>query len=374
MNVALKRLIEVFDQGDFAPSPAAPNEPGQAAGEAVQEWLGFARAQDKAIDTLSGELAYTSQDIETNIEGLSARFQNMVLAARQQTQMVENLMGTVQSIELNGDMVPLPELAASLGDTLSELVGKIIHLSSRSVAMVYALDDVQAEIKSMQASIAQIDKINKQTNLLSLNAKIEAARAGQAGRGFAVVATEVGELARAVNALSGTVKKQMSAVSDGLRRGDDLLKEIATIDMSEQNLTAHTRMKAMMDCLVNQNASIAEVLRKTAASSQQLEQAVSGAIMGMQFQDRVMQRIQNVNEALASMGRFTRALAEKSQGGTKIVASDAAASAALLQQMADGISLSDMRDRFLAATQPAAASVKSEGDRLGAASGDVDLF
>ena len=221
-------------------------------------------------------------------------------------------MSSVQSIEIHGEAVPLSELARSIADVVSTLVEKIIHLSSRSVAMVYALDDIQHEIKSMQASIAQIDKINKQTNLLSLNAKIEAARAGTAGRGFAVVATEVGELARSVNTLSDTVKRQMSSVSEGLRRGDGLLREISTIDMSEENLKAQDRIKFMIERLLSQNTTIAEALRKTATTSQQMERAVSGAIIDMQFQDRVMQHLQNVNGALAVMSRTGGLLAAKS--------------------------------------------------------------
>ncbi len=190
-----------------------------------------AKAQGKAIEALAEELSLTSKDIETNVEGLSSKFQHIALAAREQTETVQVLMRSVQRIDLHGEAIPLTELAASLSETLSQLVGKIVYLSSRSVAMVYALEDVQAEIKSMQSSIAQIEKINRRTNLLSLNAKIEAARAGPAGRGFAVVATEVGELARTVNTLSETVKRQISSVAEGVRRGDDLLKEISTIDM-----------------------------------------------------------------------------------------------------------------------------------------------
>ena len=149
----------------------------------------------------------------------------MATAARAQTETVEGLMSSVQNIELNGESIPLADLSASLSRTLTELVEKINQLTTRSVAMSHALGDVQAEIKSMQASITQIEKINKQTKLLSLNAKIEAARAGAAGRGFAVVATEIGDLAGAVNTLSDTVKKQILTVSDGVQRGGSLLRK-----------------------------------------------------------------------------------------------------------------------------------------------------
>ncbi len=240
--------------------------------------------------------------------------------------------------------------------------------------MVYALDDVQNEIRSMQASIAQIDKINKQTNLLSLNAKIEAARAGAAGRGFAVVATEVGELARAVNTLSDTVKRQMTSVSEGLRRGDGLLHEISTIDMSEENLKAQERIKVMIELLLAQNATIAAALRKTAATSEQMENAVSRAIIDMQFQDRVMQHIQNVTGALTVISRAGGLVAAKSMAECEVLPL-ASSEAALLQEIADQFTLSELRERFITTLQLR----RSPGEQLSAntqppANADVDLF
>lgn len=168
--------------------------------------------------------------------------------------------------------------------------------------MIYALRDVQTEFNSMQESIAQIEKINKRTNLLSLNAKIEAARAGPAGRGFAVVASEVGELAQAVNKLSDTVRRQMSSVSEGLGRGDDLLKEIAAIEMSKEDLEANARIKSLMDKLVMQNAALAGAMQKSAASSKQIGQEAAEASAGLRFSDGVMQRLQDVSKALYLIG------------------------------------------------------------------------
>jgi methyl-accepting chemotaxis protein len=226
----------------------------------------------------------------------------------------------------------------------------------------------------MQASTAQIDKINKQTNLLSLNAKIEAARAGTAGRGFAVVATEVGELARSINTLSDTVKRQMTSVSEGLRRGDGLLREISTIDMTEENLKAQERIKFMIERLLSQNTAIADALRKTATTSQQMEQAVSGAIIDMQFQDRVMQHIQNVNGALAVMSRAGGLLAAKSLAEFEVLPL-APSEIAMLQEIAGQFTLSDLRERFVAALQLGRSPVHQDtANAKPAANEDVDLF
>jgi methyl-accepting chemotaxis protein len=370
MDLALKSS-NASDQGlhPLAMHPGALENRAQQ--KVVEEILEFASAQGRSVEALMGELSLTSDDVEKSVNGLVNRFRDIAGKARDQTHTVQSLMTSVQTIEMDGKSVPLSELAEEIGDTISSLVEKIIHLSSRSIAMIFALDDVQSEIKSMQVSIGQIDKINKQTNLLSLNAKIEAARAGAAGRGFAVVATEVGELARAVNTLSDTVKKQMSSVSDGLRRGDDLLQEISNIDMSRENLKAQERIKRMIDILINQNKTIADALQTTVGSSEQIGQSVSGAIMDMQFQDRVMQHIQNVNGALGVLGRAGGALVGKALSEFETLSPHERHGVALLVEMADKFSLSDMRDRFIAKLELEGHC--SQAHKL-SAEGDVDLF
>ncbi|MGO9476066.1 MAG: methyl-accepting chemotaxis protein [Rhodomicrobium sp.] len=327
---------------EIPPGAGSPARSDPSVPRSAKEWVVFADAQVN-LEALARELSRTSQDVESSVQGVSNKLQHLALAARTQTETVQGLMTSLKSIDLNGESVSLSELAASLGETLSLLVRKIINLSSRSVAMVYALDDVQGEIKSMQDSIAQIEQINRRTNLLSLNAKIEAARAGHAGRGFAVVATEVGDLARAVNTLSDTVKRQITSVSDGVRRGDALLKEISAIEMSEENLKAYARIKAMMGSLVSQNAAVAGILQKTAISSEEMEQAISGALADMQFQDTVTQRIQNVNGALALIGRAAAAAAGKSQPELSRSRSEGEERVAMLQDTADRFSMSEVR-------------------------------
>lgn len=363
MKAVLKGVSETDCESNLPPGVCATDD-------YVKRYCGLAIA--KVIETLSGELVLTSQDVETHVRELSSRFQNMASAARAQTATVEGLMSSVQNIEVNAESIPVAELSESLSRTLTELVEKINQLTSRGVAMNHALGAVQDEIKSMHASITQIERINKQTKLLSLNAKIEAARAGSAGRGFAVVATEIGDLAGAVNALSDTVKRQILTVSDGVQRGGSLLKEISAIEMSEENVDAQARIKAMMDSLVDRNSATAEALHKTAVSSQEMEQAVSGAIVGMQFQDRVMQEIQNVNAALAILGRAAVSLGAKGPDAPGTSASEAVDT--ILREVANVICLGAMRDRFMAAVQ-----LKEESEPLNTgvavgAGAEVELF
>jgi ABC-type ATPase with predicted acetyltransferase domain len=105
-----------------------------------------------------------------------------------------------------------------------------------------------------------------------------------------------------------------------------------------------------------------------------MERAVSGAIMDMQFQDRVMQHIQNVNAALTVLGRAGAVLAAKWRSNFDGLPPQNG-DAAVLLEMANQFTLSDMRDRFITALQIEGYSGRahSESGESGE-SGDVDLF
>lgn len=380
-------------QGNTAKSSEAPApldtpqvvvHPAAEAGmalEFLQDWLGLSTAQRAAFRALMGEIDLVCESVETNIGDLSSRFQNIAVRTREQSQTVQELADIAQSVTIDGKKVALPELAGNLNGILSELIEKIIQLSSRGMAMVYKLDDVMEELTTVEGSIGQIEKINDQTNLLALNAKIEAARAGEAGRGFAVVANEVRELAKTVNSLSGNLKTQIGSITTGLKGAHKLVQEIATMDLSDQNLEANAGFTKMMECLVDQNARLSVVLKNTANTTDEITNDISAAVIGMQFQDRTKQTLENVNSAIAAV---SDALQEMSDGSPIASGSEnGKAGHDLHAQILSRFTLGEMRKRYAeAAALPAgfagleellAASDASEADPASAGD-DIELF
>ncbi len=175
------------------------------------------------------------------------------------------------------------------------------------------------------------------------------------------------DIAETARDQADTVQSLLSCV---LKGGDDLLHEISTIDMSRENLKAQERIKKMTERLVGENTMIAGLQKKTADASEEIERTVSGAIMDMQFQDRVMQHIQNVNAALAVLSRAGGILSMKALAEFETLSSPERHSLALLIEMAEQFTLSDMRDRFIAAMQLEGQWAPTH--RL--SEGDVDLF
>ena len=103
------------------------------------------------------------------------------------------------------------------------------------------MQNVNTETKEMSNMIAVIAKIAQQTNMLSLNASIEAAKAGQHGRGFAVVAEEVRNLAKSSNDAAERIAKLVTGASKQIDTGAALSKKVKTtlvniMDDAKKNL------------------------------------------------------------------------------------------------------------------------------------------
>ena len=185
-------------------------------------------------------------------------------------------------------------------ETLKQLVGSIINNSKIGVELVEKMEGVSRQVSGILAILREIDAISKQTNLLALNAAIEAARAGEAGRGFAVVADEVRKLSARAEHFSAQIRMSVNDVRKSIADTEESINQMASLDMIFA-LDSKARLDAIMHNVQQANQNMSKVIVEQNEIASQVDQVVGNAVTSLQFQDMVGQLVQHSRVRLDSM-------------------------------------------------------------------------
>ena len=166
-------------------------------------------------------------------------------------------------------------------------------------------------IKTFGRNLGNIEAIASQTNLLALNATIEAARAGEAGRGFAVVANEVRQLSHQTVAASDQIRSGLARMQQMI---DRFLVERVDAARSSQEIEKLESFGRQLDHAVEGYDELTGYLREVIDAADRQSKLVAAriadAIGGVQFQDIVRQRLEQVAHGLSTLEETNGRLAE----------------------------------------------------------------
>jgi len=302
---------------------------GRAAGDETGRLLGaFYRMTETLNDLISQvqhagtqvasssmEIAASSRQLEATITEQAASTGQVTATSRQISSTAAELAGTIGEVNTSASETAL--LAESGQDGLKVMESSMQNVLKAAESISDKLADISRKTTSIRTIITTINKVAEQTNLLSLNAAIEAEKAGEAGLGFSVVAREIRKLADqtsiAVLNIRQMVDKMGASVNSGVMEMEKFVHEVES-GVEEITMVGRqfdgimTKVRALMPRFESVNAGMevqSQSAQQISEAMEQLAAATNNTAESLhQFKQTAEQLSSSAGELQQEVSRF----------------------------------------------------------------------
>lgn len=269
---------------------------------------------DSQVNSVS-QTASAVEEISKNIESLERMIESQSAAVTQASAAVEEMIGNIRNV--NGSVGHMAHSFDALSDKAAEGIQLQEDVNQRIM-------QIETQSKSLQEANTVISSIASQTNLLAMNAAIEAAHAGDAGRGFSVVADEIRKLSETSASQTKRIKLELKNISKSIAEVVDASQASrqsfnAVTDNITQTQQLVMQIKAAMEEQEIGSQQIGDSLKNMNDSTLEVQSASKEMLEGNKLiLNEVNQLRESSKDIRLSMNQITDSTNEMKQTGAKL--------------------------------------------------------
>ncbi|MCP4413596.1 MAG: chemotaxis protein [Gammaproteobacteria bacterium] len=242
-----------------------------------------------SFNEIKDAIIEVKQLMANSSDTLNSSFQGLNTLSMGQQELVNELVSTVSGSSEND--LSIENFIQETSNAIAYYIEILVSVSRDSLKTVNSIDTMVDQMDGIFVQLGDVKKIADQTNLLALNAAIEAARAGEAGRGFAVVADEVRTLSKNSEVFNEEIKQQVEGAISTIKEAREVVSTLASYDTNKA-IVSKSNIDSMLEKLARFNTDLASELVTVSSSTGELHSYVSTAIQALQSEDLNRQKLE----------------------------------------------------------------------------------
>ncbi len=245
------------------------------------------------LPVIRTQLREASRQVEDAVTGVCSNFTGIASRAREAVAESTALLEGHSS----GQGATVESSIETSRSTIAALLERMERATRLSGMAVSSMDEVSKTVSGIDDLLGQVQRIAFTNKLVALNAKIEAVHVGELGSGFEVVADEISRQAQRSTELVNGISSRINEMRDRVESTAGHLREF--LAEGRQKLDqSHNEAESALGMLWSLHQRTRDSLERNTQENSRLAADVAAAVVGLQFQDRVKQRIEHVIEAL----------------------------------------------------------------------------
>jgi len=251
--------------------------------------------------TIVNDTKHNAQKVSVSIESQN----DLIIKTKNYTENIKHDLEIAEEsvVTTADDIINTQKMLNESVNTLHEVISDVESDINKEVEVSHKVNSLADQTNQIREVISIIKDIAEQTNLLALNAAIEAARAGEHGRGFAVVADEVRKLAERTQKSLGEIDSSVSIIVQGVM---DVQKEIEETANKSQNITGKTQI--LVEKINNTMENLNKTIEYARKATQETEKINVNVRLLMDTSEGLTKEAEITNEVSFELGNISKDL------------------------------------------------------------------